>query len=453
MDAPSGWFAQLWGHRVWLATGVVVAIVVTASRFVSIGVLPPSVKLKQLAHATASTELLVGKHYSLRSSPTRDPYVNSAVPRAQALADMMASPQIRGYIGRAAGLPSSRIAVDTPVWTDVERIQQWPTGEKRGTQIIMENAPYRITVDVEDYAPVIDVATQAPTTEEADALASGAEPASTTTSRTSREPRELPRHIPMPSPNSFPSASHLPVSLDSRMSAVSRSRWSCSCGAAACCSSQALRRTFAPFEGARKSPWTPIVPPISDQPGRSPLTCPPRRDEIAMELAKTLLKLWSLRVWIAVGAVIALLASVASLTLLPSKVYATASTQLVVDAPRSALGDAQKDLTPYTARAFVFARLMTTPQALQYIGQAAGVPGNLISASGPTELTGTQATHAPTAVQGTQLDICARTLHAQLPSEPSATDGRRLRKSPRYQEGHGARQRCGQRVRRIHHVP
>ncbi len=174
MDAPSGWFAQLWGHRVWLATGVVVAIVVTASRFVSIGVLPPSVKLKQLAHATASTELLVGKHYSLRSSPTRDPYVNSAVPRAQALADMMASPQIRGYIGRAAGLPSSRIAVDTPVWTDVERIQQWPTGEKRGTQIIMENAPYRITVDVEDYAPVIDVATQAPTTEEADALASGA---------------------------------------------------------------------------------------------------------------------------------------------------------------------------------------------------------------------------------------------------------------------------------------
>ncbi len=122
-----------------------------------------------------------------------------------------------------------------------------------------------------------------------------------------------------------------------------------------------------------------------------------------MELAKTLLKLWSLRVWIAVGAVIALLASVASLTLLPSKVYATASTQLVVDAPRSALGDAQKDLTPYTARAFVFARLMTTPQALQYIGQAAGVPGNLISASGPTELTGTQATHAPTAVQGTQL--------------------------------------------------
>ena len=122
-----------------------------------------------------------------------------------------------------------------------------------------------------------------------------------------------------------------------------------------------------------------------------------------MGLAKTLLRIWALRVWIAVGAVLALAAAAASLTMLHSEVYATASTQMVVDAPRSALGDAGEDLTPYTARAFVFARLMTTPQALQYIGQAAGLPGNLIAASGPIELTGPQATHAPTATQGIQL--------------------------------------------------
>jgi hypothetical protein len=122
-----------------------------------------------------------------------------------------------------------------------------------------------------------------------------------------------------------------------------------------------------------------------------------------MELAKTLLKIWALRVWIAIGLVLAVLAAAASLTMAHTKVYSAASTQMLVDSPRSALGDPAEDLTPFTARAFVFARLMTTPEALQYIGEAAGVPGNLIAASGPTELAGPQATHAPTAAQSGEL--------------------------------------------------
>ena len=122
-----------------------------------------------------------------------------------------------------------------------------------------------------------------------------------------------------------------------------------------------------------------------------------------MELAQALLKLWALRIWLAVGLVLSVVAAAAILTMGHSKVYSSASTQMLVDSPRSALGDATEDLTPFTTRAFVFARLMTTPQALQYIGRAAGIPGNLIAASGPTELAGPQATHAPTAPQGGQL--------------------------------------------------
>ena len=122
-----------------------------------------------------------------------------------------------------------------------------------------------------------------------------------------------------------------------------------------------------------------------------------------MTLAQTLLKLWKLRTWVAVGAVLAIAAAVASLTMLHSTVYSSASTQMVVDSPRSALADAGTDLTPFTARAVVYARLMTSPQALEYIGQAAGVPGNLIAATGPVELNGPVAVHTPTAVQGGRL--------------------------------------------------
>jgi hypothetical protein len=172
VNQTKGLLAELLSHRRWLLVGVFVAIAVAASRFVAIGLSPPSFKVRQLTHANASAELLVGKQYTY-SAGYRDPYVNEVVPRAQALADMTASPELRGYIARAAGLPASQIAVDPPVWTDVERIQQWPTGERRSTQIVVEGAPYRVQLDAEGYAPVLDVSTQAPTVAEAASLAAG----------------------------------------------------------------------------------------------------------------------------------------------------------------------------------------------------------------------------------------------------------------------------------------
>ena len=122
-----------------------------------------------------------------------------------------------------------------------------------------------------------------------------------------------------------------------------------------------------------------------------------------MKLAHILLKLWKLRIWVAVGVCLAAVAAVASLTMFRSAVFASASTQMLVDSPQSALADARTDLTGYTARAVVFARLMTTAGALSYIGQAAGIPGNLIAAAGPVELAGPNATHSPTALRGGRL--------------------------------------------------
>jgi hypothetical protein len=119
-----------------------------------------------------------------------------------------------------------------------------------------------------------------------------------------------------------------------------------------------------------------------------------------MAMAQLVLRLWKLRLWVAIGVVLAVAAAAATLTLAKSTVYAAASTQMVVDSPRSALGDAQTDLTPFTMRAVVYARLMTSAEALQYIGQAAGVDGSLIAADGPSEIGAPQAIHVPTAIVG-----------------------------------------------------
>ena len=121
-----------------------------------------------------------------------------------------------------------------------------------------------------------------------------------------------------------------------------------------------------------------------------------------MELARTLLKLWNLRVWMGIGVALAIVAAIAVVKISHKAVYSEASTQMIVDAQRSALGNQSDNLTPFTSRAFVYARLMTTPQVLDYIGKDAGIPGNLIAASGPTELDGPTATHVPSAAHGDQ---------------------------------------------------
>jgi hypothetical protein len=114
-----------------------------------------------------------------------------------------------------------------------------------------------------------------------------------------------------------------------------------------------------------------------------------------MELALTLNRLWQRRFWVAIGAVLAVVAAFYSSNALRKTTYSTASTQMVVDAPKSALGNLHTSLIPYTSRAIVYARLMTSPEALTYIGQASGIPGSEISAIGPAEIGAPTAVHAP----------------------------------------------------------
>ncbi len=112
-----------------------------------------------------------------------------------------------------------------------------------------------------------------------------------------------------------------------------------------------------------------------------------------------LLRLWRLRLWVGLGALVAAVAGVGSVIATTSTVYASASTQMLVDSPNSALANATVDLTGYLDRAGVFARLMTSAEALQYIGNAAGINGNLIDATGPMEIDGSpMASHAPVAI-------------------------------------------------------
>jgi hypothetical protein len=139
-----------------------------------------------------------------------------------------------------------------------------------------------------------------------------------------------------------------------------------------------------------------------------------------MTLARTLLKLWNRRLWVGLGVVVAGVAAVGMFATSHSTVYSIASTEMLVDSPDSALANANVLLEGYTARAGVFARLMTSDEALQYIGKAAGVNGNLIEATGPFEINGSPtATHTPAAIENGQALPASKTYKLTFVQNPS----------------------------------
>ena len=139
-----------------------------------------------------------------------------------------------------------------------------------------------------------------------------------------------------------------------------------------------------------------------------------------MTFAKTLLRLWSLRLWVGIGLIVGAVAAVGSVAMSHSTVYATASTQMLVDSPDSALSNANTLLDGYVARAGVFARMMTSDEALEYIGKAAGINGQLIEATGPIEINGSPAaTHDPVALLNGQALPASKTYKLTLVQNPS----------------------------------
>jgi hypothetical protein len=139
-----------------------------------------------------------------------------------------------------------------------------------------------------------------------------------------------------------------------------------------------------------------------------------------MELARTLKTLWWRRRLVALGALIALLAALLSVYRIgifpPSlesrtNVFASASTQILVDTPDSAFADLANDLDPLDTRASVFARFLSSPVAVELIAREAGLPVGAIEAQGPYDLNQPIFQVEPTAEQRSSQIIGERALY------------------------------------------
>lgn len=162
----------LWRRRRLVALGMAIAAIAALLSVYRIGLAPPSLESRTNVFATASTQILVDTPGSAFADLASD--LEPLDTRAGVFARFLASPAAVELIAREAKLPTRAIEAQGPYDLNLPLFEQEPTAEQRSSQIIGEGALYRLRFDNNPDLPIISVFAQAPTREEAVALAAAA---------------------------------------------------------------------------------------------------------------------------------------------------------------------------------------------------------------------------------------------------------------------------------------
>ncbi len=162
----------LWQRRRLVALGALIAAIASLLSVYQVGLFPPSLTSRTNVFATGSSEMLVDTPASAFADLSTD--LTQLNTRATVFARFMASPAVVNLIARKAELPVDAIEAQGPFDLNLPVIDQEPTAEQRSSQIIGEGAVYRLRFENNPVLPIVSVFTQAPTKEEAIALAEAA---------------------------------------------------------------------------------------------------------------------------------------------------------------------------------------------------------------------------------------------------------------------------------------
>jgi len=162
-----------------------------------------------------------------------------------------------------------------------------------------------------------------------------------------------------------------------------------------------------------------------------------------MEFAVVLRELLRHRVLLVLGVLIAAVAAVFSVYRIEGSTlksrhlqYSAATTQVLVDAPSSFLGNLSQSFEPLDTRAAVYANFMASPAVLSVIGEKAGLSSEQIYAAGPVIANQPRVVQEPTALKRnvqiagetnpyrlnfeSQPDLPTINIYSQAPTTPQA---------------------------------
>jgi hypothetical protein len=165
---------ELWQFRLGLVACVLLASFAALWSVGKVGLFPPSVKLRSLEIAAASTSVLVDTPKSSVVDLSVNTYdFRAFTNRSLLVGNIMASAPVRGYIARRAHVPADILQVASPVTPDFPR-QLASSGERKSSDLLKSPDQYRLSIQANPTVPVVDVYAEAPTAEAAQQLANGA---------------------------------------------------------------------------------------------------------------------------------------------------------------------------------------------------------------------------------------------------------------------------------------
>jgi hypothetical protein len=165
-------FRELWRQKVLVALGIPVALIAAVVSVSNVSLLPPKIGGGTLEYYSARTQILVDSDSSSIGDLNRD--LTPMVTRANVYSRFLTTPAALNVIGENAGIPADEIYAEGPYQLGQPRFIQEPTAERRGSQLIGRQARYRLRFDSDPELPIVTVYAEAPSADQATALANGA---------------------------------------------------------------------------------------------------------------------------------------------------------------------------------------------------------------------------------------------------------------------------------------
>ena len=192
--------ARLWP---WVAGGAGLALLMAIWSVAQIGVIPPRLEPRALEMASATTHVIVDTPRSSILDLRQDTYSLEAFrQRAIVLGNVMAEGQVRQAIEDRSRVSRRRLQVTPPLTPEQPRAVEGSENQKHTTDILKSTDQYRLSIQTNPTVPIMDIYSQAPSAESAEAWPTGRWSSCAVTLPISRSPSARRRRTRFASSNS-----------------------------------------------------------------------------------------------------------------------------------------------------------------------------------------------------------------------------------------------------------
>jgi hypothetical protein len=166
---------ELWQMKAGVAACMTLALVAALWSLEGISLFPPKLTGRSLEMATASTHVVVDTPRSTLLDLRQDTYeLEGLTKRAVLLGNVIANGPVKDSIARQARIPVEVLRIDAPLTAKQPRARIEGGNQKKTSDILRSTDQYRLNIQANPTAPVLDIYAQTPTVESAEALANAA---------------------------------------------------------------------------------------------------------------------------------------------------------------------------------------------------------------------------------------------------------------------------------------